>query len=434
MDGRRKDGLVFPMDLGISELAVDGARMFTGTVIDITDRKEAESELRRAKEEAEEANRAKSDFLSSMSHELRTPLNAILGFAQVLETDTENPLTESQIGQLRTILQSGDHLLSLINDVLDLAQIESGKFSLNTSVQNPESVIRECVSIASRLSAQSGITFFDRVALWNLPKIDIDATRFRQVLLNLLSNAIKYNAEDGHVTLLVEQPRDGRIRFSVADTGRGIALEYQDELFQPFSRLDMEGSGIPGTGIGLSITKQLVERMGGRIGFESALGLGSTFWLEFPIAAGALTENLADDKPAVGGGSPTDTMVLCVEDNPSSLELLGMIIGRIPGTFMSSAHTAELGLNLAEIYHPGVILMDVNLPGMDGFAALKRLKSSPLTKDIPVIALTAKASESDRDRGLASGFDSYLTKPIKIGEVTEEVNRVINRTEPTLAS
>ncbi len=428
VDGRRKDGVVFPMDLGISELDVDGIRMFTGTVIDITDHKAAEIDLRRAKEEAEEANRAKSDFLSSMSHELRTPLNAILGFAQVLETDTDYPLTETQTAQIRIILQSGDHLLSLINDVLDLAQIESGIFSLNIKIQNPESIVRECVSIASHLSIQSGIKVFDRVVPWNLPEINIDSTRFRQVLLNLLSNAIKYNGENGSVTMLVEQPQIGHIRFSVADTGRGIALENQDELFQPFSRLDMEVSDIPGTGIGLSITKQLVERMGGRIGFESALGLGSTFWLEFPIASGALTEKVGEDKPAVMvGGAPTDTMVLCVEDNPSSLELLGMIVERIPGTFMSSAHTAELGLNLAEIYHPGVILMDINLPGMDGFAAVSRLKSSPLTKDIPVIALTAMASEADRDRGLAAGFNSYLTKPIKIGEVTQEIKRAINQ-------
>jgi CheY-like chemotaxis protein len=271
---------------------------------------------------------------------------------------------------------------------------------------------------------QKGLAFYDRTAAWTLPEISVDVTRLKQALVNLLSNAVKYNRDGGTVTLSVEEGRDGMFRITVIDTGPGIAEEKQDQLFTPFARLGLENSDITGTGIGLTITKDLTEAMGGAIGFKSTLGLGSRFWLEFPVVGGSLAPRASGDIPAAGDGDGVGAgkyTVLCVEDNPSSLKLVETIIERIPDTVMISAHTGELGVDLAEIHRPNVILMDIDLPGIDGFEALKRLKSSPATKHIPVIALTAKASRADRNRGMEAGFKIYLTKPINVEEVESAV-------------
>lgn len=413
-----------------------GAVMGIGTIgTDIAERKKWERDLVTVKEEAEKSNLAKSEFLSSMSHELRTPLNAILGFTQLLNTDRDNPLTEGQVDATEQVLKSGDHLLSLIDEVLDLAQIESGNVALHAGPQDPTPVIDSCATIAGNLAEQKGLEFYDRTQSWNLPEISIDETRFRQVLLNLLSNAVKYNRDGGTVTLSVEEAPQGALRLSVIDTGIGIAEDKQAQIFTPFSRLGLENSDITGTGIGLTITKKLTEAMGGRIGFESTHNLGSTFWLEFPIAGGRLSVKDRGEKPAADAavaavGDNDDAAanvlsvahtVLCVEDNPSSLKLMETLIGRIPGTMMISAHTGELGIDLAEIHRPDVIMMDINLPGMDGMEALRRLKASTATKDIPVIALTARASARDKEQGLDAGFEHFLTKPINVKEVTKAI-------------
>ena len=375
-----------------------------------------------AKEEAERADNAKSEFLSSVSHELRTPLNAILGFAQLLRSDSDYPLSEKQTDNADTIIQAGDHLLRLIDDILDLAQIEAGKAAIHPEPQVPTAAIRNCAVIAQNLAAQKGLEFFDRTKGWTLPVLNIDETRFQQVLLNFLSNAVKYNRDGGRVTLAVEETRDRMLRLSVADYGIGIAEKKQKLIFTPFSRLGLENSDITGTGIGLSITRELVEAMAGRIGFDSRPNVGSTFGMEFPIVSGMAV-------PAAGGAVDTGTSVamsghtvLCVEDNPSSLKLLEAIIDRIPNTTMISAHTGELGINLTEIHRPDVVLMDINLPGINGLEALARLKKSPMTRDIPVIALTARASPRDIRQGLDNGFSHYLTKPINVAEVTDAIS------------
>ncbi|MBT3306946.1 MAG: response regulator [Alphaproteobacteria bacterium] len=255
-----------------------------------------------------------------------------------------------------------------------------------------------------------------------------------------MSNAIKYNRDGGTVSLAIEETENKGLHISVIDTGKGIPEEKQDQLFTPFSRLGLENSDITGTGIGLTITRELTEAMGGDIGFESTLNLGSTFWVEFPITSGQLLEK---DSNEVRADADTDTdtdadavaenalktkhTVLCVEDNPSSLKLLESIIERIPGTAMISAHTGELGVDLAEIHRPDVIMMDLNLPGITGLEALNRLQNSKITKDIPVIALTARASATDRKMGLDQGFEHYLTKPIKIDEIMSALDQVFSR-------
>ncbi|NQV83058.1 MAG: PAS domain S-box protein [Rhodospirillales bacterium] len=432
VEGRRKSGDVFPMDLGVSQSIAGGIRWFIGTVVDISERKAAEQAIVAAKEEAEAANSAKSEFLSSMSHELRTPLNAILGFAQLLNTDAENPLTDKQIDATDCILQSGDHLLQLINDVLDLAQIEAGKASIDLEVQDSAPILRNCAVIVQSLADQKGILFYDRTMGRTLPLINVDETRFLQVLLNLLSNAVKYNRDGGAVTLSVEEGRDDVLRLVVSDTGIGIAEEKQKNIFTPFSRLGLENSDITGTGIGLTITRDLVEGMGGNIGFESTHRIGTTFWLEFPISEGAAVAhsalNAADAAPDLVAAEKASggRTVLCVEDNPSSLKLLEAVIERIPGTTMISAHTGELGVDLAAIHRPDVILLDINLPGINGLEVLSRLKKSPMIRNIPVIALTARASARDIREGLDLGFTRYLTKPINVVEVTDAIRSAIS--------
>lgn len=385
----------------------------------------AQEALVTAKEEAEGSNRAKSKFLSSMSHEFRTPLNAILGFTQLLRSDSRHPLSEVQADSADTIFQAGEHLLRLVDDVLDLAQIEAGKAAVQLELMDPTAIIRNCAVIAQNLADQKGLKFFDQTRGWRLPMVNIDEIRLQQALLNLLSNAVKYNRDGGTVTLAVEECQNRTLCLSVADSGIGIAEEKQDQIFTPFSRLGMENSDITGTGIGLSITRELVEAMDGRIGFNSKQNVGSTFWLEFPIVSGEVTAASADAAVAEAGVD-TDTtfeyMVLCVEDSPSSLKLLEVIIGRIPKATMISAHTGELGLDLAEIHRPDVILMDINLPGINGLEALARLKESPVTRGIPVIALTARASGREIRQGLDAGFSHYLTKPINVAEVTDAIS------------
>ncbi|MCW9045172.1 MAG: CHASE3 domain-containing protein [Alphaproteobacteria bacterium] len=289
---KRKDGSFLNVSLRVSAVRNENGEIVSSRSIwrDITEQTQMEKALIAAKDKAEEANRAKSKFLSSMSHELRTPLNAILGFTQILKTDTRQKLTQTQDTAVDHVLKAGDHLLTLIDDILDLAAIEAGQDLTNIATLDPTPLIENCTAIAENLANQSDITFYDRTRTWVLPMITVDETRFCQTLLNLLSNAVKYNRQQGTITLSVEERENTHIRFSVTDTGHGIAEEQQSHIFKPFSRLGLENSDIAGTGIGLVITKELVENMGGNIGFTSQLGAGSTFWVEFPIVSGGLVE------------------------------------------------------------------------------------------------------------------------------------------------
>lgn len=382
---------------------------------EIGERREIEKALRLSEEVAATASRAKSEFLSSMSHELRTPMNSILGFAQLLGTEPDAPLTDNQERFVKQILKAGTHLLSLIDQVLDLARIEAGKMTLSIEPVRLTPLLEETLSMVQYLAAQKHVAPIT-VEVGEL-RVAADYGRLKQVILNLLSNAIKYNREGGRISV-VATSGDGQVRIAVEDTGLGIPDDRLGELFQPFSRLGFESAAVEGTGIGLSLSKRLVEAMGGRIGVTSTAGSGSTFWVVLPAAESAAENSRAPDSDggkAAGSLSKLDgkTMIY-IEDNPANVLLMEELVKRFDGVRLLTAHTAEIGIALAEQESPDLIIMDINLPGIDGFAALARLRSQSATRDIPIIALSANAMPSAIERGIAAGFHSYHTKPIQL--------------------
>ena len=401
---------------------------------DITERnrldqvlQEKNAELESARSVAEKANLAKSDFLSSMSHELRSPLNAILGFAQLMESDSPPP-TPAQKQSIDQILQAGWHLLKLINEILDLAKVESGQVPLSREPVSLAEIMLECQGMIEPQAQQRGIqmTFppFDTPFF-----VHADRTRLKQVLINLLSNAIKYNIKQGTVEVKCAERTPERIRVSIRDTGAGLSLEQLAQLFQPFNRLGQEAGGEEGTGIGLVVAKRLVELMGGIIGVESTLGAGSVFWFELiavaePRLSMEAGEAAALAQPQVSRRARLHTL-LYVEDNPANLKLVEQIIARHPDLRLLTAVNGNLGIEIARDNQPEVILMDINLPGINGFEALKILRSDPATAHIPVIAVSANAMPLDIERGMKAGFFRYITKPIKVHEIMEAVDMAL---------
>ncbi|PCI41465.1 MAG: hypothetical protein COB46_03620 [Rhodospirillaceae bacterium] len=403
---------------------------FVGVHIDITDRVQAERELKNAKESAEKANLAKSEFLSSMSQELRTPLNAILGFAQILELDAKTPLTEQQKDETHQIIKGGEHLLNLINDVLNLSRIEAGRMDLEIDNVSTQEVLEECLPMVENLTEKLNIKF--KVEGFSEKIVKADKLRLKQILFNLLSNAIKYNRPDGTVTITSADTDDGFERISIRDTGVGIPAHKQSELFVPFSRLGHENTDVEGTGIGLTITLRMLEAMGGRIGFESTEGTGSVFWLELPLADNQLIKVTDISEPSVGlevYGVGTGT-ILYIEDNPSNVTLMETILEDFSGIKLEVAHTAEIGLSTAAKVLPDLILMDINLPGMNGLEALVELRNHEKTSAIPVIAISADARASEIEKGMDAGFLAYLTKPFNVSELLTMVSEVLDKKEP----
>ncbi|SDA49715.1 MULTISPECIES: ATP-binding protein [unclassified Janthinobacterium] len=384
-------------------------------------------ELAMAMEEARSANYAKSAFLSSMSHELRTPLNAILGFAQILSSD-RLPSTLAQKKEFAGhILKSGRHLLTLINEILDLAKVESGTVNLSLEPVALDAILQECRDMIAPLASQRGIgmAFPDACPL----NVLADRTRLKQILLNLLSNALKYNREHGTVSVACGVQPGGRVRISVRDTGIGLDSDQVALLFQPFNRLGQEGGTEEGSGIGLVVTKRLVELMDGHIGVTSEAGVGSTFWIELRVAESVpLPVSPALPRPDLAGAlldNSAPVTLLYVEDNPANLTLVEEIVRYCPQLRLLTARDGRLGVDMALTQLPQVILMDINLPHINGTDALKLLRADPRTAHIPVIALTANAMPGDVERSMAQGFYRYLTKPINLEEFTEAINSTL---------
>ncbi len=404
---------------------------------DVTERKRFEQalqetnvEMESAKSAAEKANLAKSDFLSAMSHELRSPLNAILGFAQLMESSSPSP-SDSQLESINQILQSGWHLLKLINEILDLAVIESGKLMLSLESVSIAEILSECHAMMETQAQQQGIRM--TFPIFDKPNfVWADQTRLKQIIINLLSNAIKYNRTQGSVTVDCTVVNDC-IRISVKDTGDGLESGKLAQLFQPFNRLGQEASGVAGTGIGLVVCKQLTELMDGVLGVNSTVGVGSTFWVELrsttmpSLKSGSSNILASYVKAQIPTGSVQRTL-LYIEDNPANMRLVEQLIERRPDIRLLTAVNGTIGIERARKFKPDVILMDINLPGISGIDALKILREDPSTAHIPVVALSANAMFRDIDIGKEVGFYRYLTKPIKVKEFMDTLDEALNVT------
>jgi PAS domain S-box-containing protein len=416
---RHKNGdWVWVLDRGkVVEWSAGGEPLrVSGTHMDIDTRKRNETLLAEAKATAESASAFKSQFLSTMSHEIRTPLNSIMGFSQLLDEDPDQPLTADQKRSVERIRRGGQHLVDLINDILDLTKIEAGKIDLSIEDACLTQILEECRNIVQPLADERGITLSSPPpgeGVW----VKCDRTRLKQILFNLLSNAIKYNRPEGRVDIAVAVRNARMVEISVADTGLGIPPDRLAKLYEPFSRLGRENSGVEGTGIGLAITKSLTELMGGALRCDSRVGEGTVFRVVLPRGT---TRDAADAAPATNGSAFPQLYgtLLYVEDNPANMDFMASIVARLGGVRLLEARSGESGIALANDTRPDLIVLDIDLPDISGLDVVERLKCDPALAETPVIALTAGATKEDMARGHAAGFRKYLTKPIRIDELT----------------
>jgi len=402
---------------------------YLGHIRDITQEKNNEQLIIKSKEDAEKANQAKTEFLSSMSHELRTPMNAILGFSQLLELDDNNNLSAEQKGDILEIKRAGEHLLKLINEVLDLSKIESGGVDVTLENIDYLELVRECKSTIEPIANKRSVTINiigEENFCNNKISLNADKTRIRQVLLNLLSNAVKYNKQNGVIDITLEITDFSMAKISIEDSGIGISDDNLLNLFTPFQRFSDKQTSVEGTGIGLVITKRLIELMGGRIGVDSTLGIGSTFWFE-------LTVNTAPDMVENSGTNSSQHLnnndllnnlnIIYIEDNPANLRLVSELLSKRSISNLITSPNPELGLELINIHLPDLILLDINLPGMNGYEVLSEIKNNELTKNIPVIAISAHAMLNDIEHALKLGFVDYITKPLDIHYFYEVIDK-----------
>jgi nitrogen-specific signal transduction histidine kinase/ActR/RegA family two-component response regulator len=388
--------------------------------------REQASSLASSKAEAERAGHAKTEFLSRMSHELRTPLNAILGFAQLLELDD---LTAMQKDNVAHIVSGGRHLLDLINEVLEITRLDVGTTSPSIEPVQVEAIVREAVELVTPLAAQRNITMAAELGHDGSAWIAADQQRLKQVLINLLANAVKYNRDDGTVTVSLKGTED-RIAIRVTDTGLGIAQDQLPKLFTPFERLGADASDVEGTGLGLTLAQRLTEAMGGTIGVESQPWIGSTFHVELPRTAPPAAEEIPDalmraaapgDRPAIEG----DVTVLYIEDDVANVQLMSKVFSDEPRIELMTTLHGKLGVELARVHRPDLILLDLNLPDLHGEEVIKRLRQDDVTRGIPVIVVSADATEDSKAKLRVLGAKAYLTKPLDLNAVMTSVRDVL---------
>lgn len=429
-------GYVFVKAEAIANEEGQVIRLF-GILMDISDRKLAEFQLQHTNEELVRATRLKDEFLASMSHELRTPLNAILGMTEGLLEGVFGDVSDRQIRALKTLENSGNHLLSLINDILDVAKIESGQMVLDLSATSVQNLCKSSIVFVSQQSLRKQIQIIEQIPQ-NLPDLIIDERRIRQVLINLLNNAVKFTDIGGSITLTVtllsgeEYGENSFLRFAVKDTGIGIAPENITKLFQPFIQIDSAlNRKYEGTGLGLALVKRIVEMHNGNVGLTSELGVGSCFTVELPCGSTVLANPKSESQlnPAFYPQPSTSTLlgsplILLAEDNEANIATISSYLGAKGYRIVSAKDGAE-AIALAKSHQPDLILMDVQMPVMDGLEATKQIRLDPSVVKIPIIALTALAMEGDRDRCLAAGADEYVSKPIKLKQLVHLIQDLL---------
>ncbi|MBI4499250.1 MAG: PAS domain S-box protein [Chloroflexi bacterium] len=430
---RRKDGRYIWLETTsrtIRDAGTGAVQEIHAASRDITRRKAIEAALTHAQREAVEANQAKSEFLSRMSHELRTPLNAILGFAQLLQMD---PLTGEQRESLEQIVRGGRHLLELINEVLDISRIEVGRLQLSPEPVPLGPLLQDVVDLVRPLAAPRELTVTTDLGEVAREHVLADHQRLKQVLLNLIHNAVKYNRPGGTVTVWARPTAEQELRIGVTDTGPGIPAELQERLFTPFERLGAERTEVEGTGLGLALSKRLVEAMGGTLGLESEVGRGSAFWVELPrVASPHVDQAPRPDK--------TETLsvalrvqpatVLYIEDNLSNIRLIERLLAPWPHVRLLTAMQGRLGLELAWEHRPDLVLLDLHLPDMAGDEVLRQIHQDARTEAVPVIVISADATPGQASRLLAWGARAYLTKPLDVKYFLEVVGKTLQDSRP----
>jgi signal transduction histidine kinase/ActR/RegA family two-component response regulator len=385
------------------------------------------ADLAQALDLAESASRAKSEFLSRMSHELRTPLNAILGFAQILRLRGATLTPSEREQQVQQIETAGWHLLELINEVLDLARIESGAMTVSREPVALQALVADCVQMVQPAARSMAVELVDKVAGAPPVQVMADRTRLKQVVTNLLSNGVKYNRRGGRVTLTVRAVDPAWVELAVEDTGRGFSDAQLRNLYQPFNRLGADTTQVEGAGIGLVITKRLTELMGGSLDLVTDEGRGSVFTLRMRHAGEPAAAPTAERAPPQAAAPARPKLVLYIEDNPSNVELLRGVLSLRPGLQLIDANEGLSGLALAHERQPDLIVVDIALPGMDGYQVCGHLRAHPDFATRPIIALSANAMQADIQKGRAAGFDAYLTKPLDVPVILAQIDQLLQR-------